>query len=205
MKLMRLHVRLKLRPSQGGPSVSGPLETVSRPRIEQICKGWVPIEIVRRVYRQGEESRFPRRLISRPELKRHVRYKVFDHTADTGITAYGAGVDEIFENAAYGMFGLMTDVDRVRPVGEVRVEAEAHDLGSLLVDWLSELLFIHEAENVFFAEFDVAIEGFRLTAKARGEAVDPGRHRLQAQVKAVTYHMLEVNPKEGYANIVFDI
>ncbi len=94
-----------------------------------------------------------------------MRYKVFDHTADTGITAYGASADEIFENAAYGMFDLMTDVDRVRPVGEVQVKAEAHDLGSLMVDWLSELLFIHEVENVFFAEFDVAIEGFRLTAK----------------------------------------
>ncbi len=144
-------------------------------------------------------------MISRPELQRRVRYEVFDHTADTGITAYGASADEIFENAAYGMFALMTDVDRGRPVGEVRVEAEAHDHGSLLEDWLSELLFIHEAENVFFAEFDVAIEGFRLTAKARGEAVNPGRHRLQAQVKAVTYHMLEVNPEEGYANVVFDI
>ncbi len=155
--------------------------------------------------RQGEESRFPRRLISRLELKRCVRYKVFEHTADTGITAYGASADEIFENAAYGMFDLMTDVDRVRPVGEVQVEAEAHDLGSLMVDWLSELLFIHEAENVFLAEFDVAIEGFRLSAKARGEGVDPGRHRLQTQVKAVTYHMLEVDPKEGYANVVFDI
>jgi SHS2 domain-containing protein len=35
--------------------------------------------------------------------------------------------------------------------------------------------------------------------------VDPGRHRLQAQVKAVTYHMLEVNPEKGYATVIFDI
>ncbi|MFQ5919827.1 MAG: archease [Thermoplasmata archaeon] len=134
-----------------------------------------------------------------------MRYEVIEHTADTGITAYGKDTNEIFENAAYGMFDLMTDVRRVRPVGEVRVEVTAHDLGSLLVDWLSELLFIHEAENVFFAEFDVEVQDHRMTARVRGEDVDPGRHRLQAQVKAVTYHMLEVNPEEGYATVIFDI
>ncbi len=143
--------------------------------------------------------------MSRPGVKRRVRYEVFEHTADAGITAYGESTPEIFENAAYGMFDLMTDLRRVRPVGEVRVEVEAHDLGSLLVDGLSELLYIHEAEDVFFVEFDVELEGFRLTAKARGEELDPGRHRLQAQVKAVTYHMLEVNPEEGYAIVIFDI
>ncbi|MDX1534418.1 MAG: archease [Thermoplasmata archaeon] len=134
-----------------------------------------------------------------------MRFEVIEHTADAGITAYGDSAAEIFENAAYGMFSLMTDVRNVRPVGEVQVELEAHDLGSLLVDWLSELLFIHEAENVFFGEFEAAVEGFRLKAKARGEEVDPKRHRLQAQVKAVTYHMLDVNPEEGYATVIFDI
>jgi SHS2 domain-containing protein len=138
-------------------------------------------------------------------MEHPVRYEVVEHTADTGITAYGKDTNEIFENAAYGMFDLMTDVRRVRLVGEVRLEVEAHDLGSLLVDWLSELLFIHEAENVFFAEFDVELDDLTLTGRARGEEVDPERHRLQTQIKAVTYHMLEVNPEEGYATVILDI
>lgn len=134
-----------------------------------------------------------------------MRYEELEHTADVGIRAYGDSVNEIFENAAMGMFDLMTDVSLVRPVGEVKVEVQAHDLGSLLVDWLSELLFLHEVDHAFFAEFVVAVEGLDLRGTARGEEVDPGRHRLEAQVKAVTYHKLEVNPEEGYATVIFDI
>ncbi len=134
-----------------------------------------------------------------------MRYEVIEHTADVGIKAYGDGVNEIFENAALGMFDLMTDVTLVRPVGEVKVEVQAHDLGALLVDWLSELLFLHEVDHAFFAEFVVAVDGLALQGTARGEEVDPGRHRLEAQVKAVTYHKLEVNPEEGYATVIFDI
>ncbi|MFQ5907355.1 MAG: archease [Thermoplasmata archaeon] len=138
-------------------------------------------------------------------MKRDVRYEILGHTADVGIKAYGDGVNEIFENAALGMFDLMTDLSLVRPVGEVKVEVQAHDLGSLLVDWLSELLVLHEVDHAFFAEFGVAIEGLALEGTARGEEVDPGRHRMEAQVKAVTYHKLEVNPEEGYAVVIFDI
>ncbi|MEE9592370.1 MAG: archease [Thermoplasmata archaeon] len=138
-------------------------------------------------------------------MERDVRYEVIEHTADVGIKAYGDGVNEIFENAALGMFDLMTDVTLVRPVGEVKVEVQAHDLGALLVDWLSELLFLHEVDHAFFAEFVVAVDGLALQGTARGEEVDPGRHRLEAQVKAVTYHKLEVNPEEGYATVIFDI
>lgn len=134
-----------------------------------------------------------------------MRYEVFEHTADAGIRAFGESPKELFENAAYGMFDLMTDVSAVRPVGEVRVEVEAHDLESLLVNWLSELLYLHDADNVFFVEFDVEVKGLGLSAKARGEEVDRERHRLKAQVKAVTYHMLEVNPDEGYATVILDI
>ncbi|MFQ6012771.1 MAG: archease [Thermoplasmata archaeon] len=134
-----------------------------------------------------------------------MRYEVLEHTADVGIKAYGDGVNEIFENAALGMFDLMTDVSRVRPVGEVHVEVEAHDLGSLLVDWLSELLFLHDTDDVFFSEFDVTVEDVALRAEARGEDADPARHPHEGLVKAVTYHMLEVNPEEGYAVVIFDI
>lgn len=144
-------------------------------------------------------------MITRLELKRNVQYEILEHTADTGIKAYGDGVNEIFENAALGMFDLMTDLALVRPVGEARVEVEAHDLESLLVEWLNELLFLHEVDHAFFVEFVVSVKGLALQGMARGEEVDPARHRLEQQVKAVTYHMLEVNQAEGYATVIFDV
>jgi SHS2 domain-containing protein len=134
-----------------------------------------------------------------------VKYEFLEHTADVGLKAYGSTLEEIFENAALGMFDLMTDVSLVRSTGEVEVRVQSQDLESLMVDWLTELLCVHELENVFLSEFDLVIEGLSLEAKVRGEAVDPSRHPLETLIKAVTYHMIEVNPKEGYAIVIFDI
>jgi SHS2 domain-containing protein len=133
------------------------------------------------------------------------RFEVFEHTADVGIRAYGPTVDELFANAAAGMFSLITDLEAVRSVGTFRVEVASPDLPALLVDWLSELLFVHETEDVLLAEFHVAVEDTRLKATARGEAIDRERHPLHMNVKAVTFHELVVNPEEGYAQVIFDI
>ncbi|MFQ5920222.1 MAG: archease, partial [Thermoplasmata archaeon] len=65
--------------------------------------------------------------------------------------------------------------------------------------------FLHDVDNVFFAEFEVRVDGGALQGTARGEEVDPTRHPLEGLVKAVTYHMLEVKPEEGYAVVIFDI
>lgn len=137
--------------------------------------------------------------------RRSVRFEVLEHTADVGLKAYGDSVEELFANAAVGMFALMTEIDDVRPTGEVQVRVTSSDLESLLVDWLTELLVVHELENVFLCEFDVAIRDLTLEATARGEAVDPSRHALNTAIKAVTYHMIQVLPEEGYAVVIFDI
>jgi SHS2 domain-containing protein len=134
-----------------------------------------------------------------------VKYEVLEHTADVGLKAYGGTLEEIFENAAVGMFDLMTDVSLVRPTGEVAVQVQSQDIESLMVDWLTELIYVHEMQNVFLSQFDVSIDGLSLTGTARGEPVDASRHPLEMLIKAVTYHMIEVKPEEGYAVIIFDI
>jgi SHS2 domain-containing protein len=132
-------------------------------------------------------------------------YEVLEHTAETGIAAYGRDLPEIFANAARGMFALMTEPSAVRPVGEYEVRLEASDLEALMVDWLTQLLFLHETEEVYFCEFDVEVSDHRLRAKVRGEKVDSKRHRPKLAVKAVTYHQLEVRPEEGFAKVILDV
>ncbi len=134
-----------------------------------------------------------------------VSYEYLDHTADIGLKAYGSTLEEIFENAAVGMFDIMTDVETVEARGEVKVRVESQDLESLMVDWLTELLYVHELENVFLSAFEVAIHGLSLEATAKGETVDPSKHSMDLSIKAVTYHMIEVNEREGYAIVIFDI
>ncbi len=134
-----------------------------------------------------------------------MKYEFIEHTADIGIKAYGGTLEESFANAALGMFEVMTDVTRVEPVGEYKVSVNAENLEDLLVDWLGELLFLHETQDVLLSEFDVKIDNLSLDAKVRGEALNREKHELRDDVKAITYHMLEVNEKEGYVKVLLDI
>lgn len=134
-----------------------------------------------------------------------MRYEFIEHTADIGIKAYGKSLEESFANAATGMFNVMTDVSKVEPIGEYEVRVKSDNLENLLVDWLGELLFLHETQDVLLSEFDVKLENLSLEAKVRGETIDREKHELRDDVKAVTYHMLEVNEKEGYVKVLLDI
>ncbi len=134
-----------------------------------------------------------------------VRYEVLGHTADAGVKAYGETLSELFENAALGMFSLICSPEKVRALDAHEIALTADDDETLLVDWLTELLYLHETEGVLFSEFRVQMEEGGLRAVARGEALDAGRHELKMNVKAVTYHQLEINEAEGYLTVLFDV
>jgi SHS2 domain-containing protein len=133
------------------------------------------------------------------------RYEILDHTADLLIRARGKTLAEAFENAAYAMFDTIADLDEVKPVGEIHVNTKSANLEQLLVDWLSELLFICDAQDFLFSEFKVIISGTELHSVVKGEEINRRRHTLKKEIKAVTYHMLEVNQKENCVQVLFDI
>ena len=136
------------------------------------------------------------------------RFDVVEHTADTGIVAYGADMREAFANAAYGMFSLMADLEQVREETSRYIEAEAGDRESLVVSWLNELLYMFDVERIVFKRFDILeLTNTRLRADAYGEMVNASRHDLRSGVKAATYHMLKVSEDRGRCRIrvIFDV
>jgi SHS2 domain-containing protein len=134
-----------------------------------------------------------------------VRYEEIEHTADVGIRAHGRSLDELFANAAEGMFSLIADLAAVKPVGEIEVRLQAEDISTLFLRWLTELLYLHETQRLLFSSFDVHIVGTSLQGRARGEAIDKKRHELKLVIKAVTRHGLTVDPEKGIAEVIFDI
>ena len=134
------------------------------------------------------------------------RYELIDHTADICIKAYGDNISEAFENAAIAMFDIITDNSKVDSIGEYDIELDAPDLEQLLVDFLSELLFLNTAKNIVFGSFNVKIKDKNLSAKVFGEEYNTSKHKIGVEIKAVTYHMLEVNNKKPFfVQILFDI
>ena len=135
-------------------------------------------------------------------------FEILEHTADAGIVAHAGSIQELFANAAAGMFSLMADLDSVRAAEQRDIAIEARDRETLLVRWLTELLYYLDAEEMLFSRFEVEeATDTRLRARAFGERIDPARHRLHFGVKAVTRHMLEVTPEDGgyRAQVLFDI
>ena len=135
-------------------------------------------------------------------------YEFIDHTADIGAKAYGKNLPEAFENAAKAMFAIITDNSEIESVGQYNIELEAPDFEQLLVDWLSDLLFLNSAKNLVYGFFKVEIDEKekKLSAKVFGEKFNISKHKIGAEIKAVTYHMLEVKRKKPiHVQVLFDI
>src|SRR5512137_80414 len=105
-------------------------------------------------------------------------YELVEHTADVGVKAYGKTVAEAFEHAAEGMFDIITDESTIDPVGEYDILLDAPDLEQLLVDWLSQLLFLNDARDLVFGKFEVTLTGNHLSAHVFGEKYDTKKHQM---------------------------
>jgi SHS2 domain-containing protein len=135
-------------------------------------------------------------------------YEVFEHTADIGLRVRAAGLNELFADAARGLFELIVEnLDEVRPTQAEQIHIENEEPAYLLFDWLNELLFRFDARHFVCSEFKVSVTPAGLNAEARGEPLDPARHHLDHEVKAITYHGLKVEqaPDGWLAEVIVDI
>ena len=128
-------------------------------------------------------------------------YEYFDVTADIGFYAYGDSLEEAYENAALAMFNVVTDITKVKMVESREFEILSEDLVSLLYDYLEELLFLQDTEFLFFCDFkieierisdDSSLENYRLKCIARGEEINWDIHSHRSEVKAITFHRMNV-------------
>lgn len=116
----------------------------------------------------------------------------FEHDADIGLRATAASRDELFELMGEALTALITEPARVVARDTVTVSCEAPDDAMLLVDWLNALVFEMATRSMLFSDWQVTIEGHRLRANVRGEAVDRDRHQPVVEVKGTTYTALSV-------------
>ena len=141
-----------------------------------------------------------------------MKYKFFEHTADTIFEGYGETLEEAFANAALAMEEVMTDTSKVEAKTEERIEAKGEDMKALLYDFLEKFLILKDAKNLIFSEIKVeriekTAECYKLTGTARCEEFNPEKHENKTHVKAVTYHEMNLGEKEGkkYVRVLVDI
>ncbi len=152
-------------------------------------------------------------------------WRVFDHTADLGLRVEAHSREALFEEAGRAFTALIVEEPHasVRERQRVDVALTASDPADLLFDWLHALLVAFEVRHLLLVRFAVRLVelaepggvvaredregGLRLRASAWGERVDPARHRLVREVKAITYHGLWLRPEgAGWAaEVIVDV
>jgi len=129
------------------------------------------------------------------------KFKFLEHVADAYVAAYGRSLAEAFQNAALAMFELMTDASKIEPRIEEEIVVEEWDEKALLYSWLEQLLLKFEIEGKLLSEFKISElvqteKGWRLQAKVSGELFDPKKHESRVEIKAVTYHQMEIGRRD---------
>ncbi len=135
-------------------------------------------------------------------------FEILEHPADLGIEARGANLAEAFESAAEGLMSLLVDPATVQPSETRHVELSASDAGQLLVKWLGEILYFFDGENFVSSKFAITRwSDDSLRAEVAGEKLNLSRHATRMDVKAITYHQLQVKQKQrgGKVRVYLDI
>jgi SHS2 domain-containing protein len=126
---------------------------------------------------------------------------------DAVIEAYGTTLEEAFENAAKGLSDTMIDLKTVRPGKEIRIHAKGHDLYSLLFNWLDKVMLLLVADGIALSQFSIKIHqhnsGYSLEGTTKGEPLDLDRHHYKVEIKAVTYHEMEIKEEKGMITVRF--
>ena len=133
------------------------------------------------------------------------RYEVLDHTADLMIKGYGSTLEECYANLAYGMFDQTVDLRDVSPTETREIDVTGMDEEDALYSFLSELLFIEDYENIICKEFDVTIDGLHIHCTAKGEPLDKDRMHIRGEIKAVTFHMMDIDKATPSVTVLFDV
>lgn len=123
-------------------------------------------------------------------------YQIVEHTADVGIRAWAGSLEDLFTEVTYGLLDIAGTRGETAEQ-DVAVDLEAPDLGALLVDWLSEVLYLQDGRDAVIQKVaidevrDGRVRG-RVSIGPRGDAVLQG-----TAVKAITYHQLRVEKTDS--------
>ncbi len=141
------------------------------------------------------------------------RYSITDHPSDIGIKAWGTTPEQLFTNAAEGLYAVMTDPESIK--AQKRIDLSIKEdctcgYEEAMVSWLEELIFWFETEKLLLRSFRIKKletgKNINIEAEAWGENMDKNRHKIRVAIKAVTYHGLRVGKnKEWNAQVLFDV
>lgn len=136
--------------------------------------------------------------------ERRIEYRTLEHKADTGFEVLAPSWERLYIDAALAMTDMLVKQDLIQTSDRRAVTVAGENRDQLMVKWLNEVLFLFEKEKflahrIVFNKFD----GKAITATLFGEKYEPIRHGHVSEIKAVTYHQLQLGDKPGPEPVFF--
>lgn len=135
-------------------------------------------------------------------------FEIFDHTADMGFRVRAATMPGLVEPAGKALYAIIGELVAGEPSDPLRFEASGEDPSVLLRDYLDELLVLFERGQVIVVRPVVeAFDASRLVIVGETARIDPERSAFHREVKAITYHELDIRKIAGgfEATVIVDI
>jgi SHS2 domain-containing protein len=135
-------------------------------------------------------------------------YIILNHTADLGVEIKGVSLIDLFKNAGMSLLYIMFGTSQVEGTQHKEISIQGNDLADLMVRYLSELLYLFEGEKLVVDLINIEfISPKKLRGSLRLSPFDPSSHKIIREIKAVTYHQIEVTDRNGLwtARVIFDL
>jgi len=135
-------------------------------------------------------------------------YKLIDHTADFGMHVCAPSVKELFQHAALALMDQLVEAAKPCERQTRQLSVEGSDWPDLMVNWLREILFLWDGKERLVRSVKIeALTDNKLNAEVQTEAFSPQHHVIKTEIKAVTYHQIQVVDRghQWEAMIIFDI
>ena len=135
-------------------------------------------------------------------------FTFLDHTADLGIIVTGLDLRDLFEKAAHSMMQIMIEERPAGKTSSLQLSVSGEDYADLMVRWLGEILYLFQGEDKIVTCIEISsLTQFHINATLQTVPFNPKQHEVLAEIKAVTYHRIEVVCENGRwkATIIFDL
>lgn len=118
-----------------------------------------------------------------------------EHATDAFVEVTARDIDEAFLVAADAVINLTLDQKKVMEMQEKEFHANGKDLRYLLFSWLEEVSFLLITEGFAIKRIELDIfkdDTYSISAKAFGEPLDLKKHGFKLEIKAPTFHEMEI-------------
>jgi SHS2 domain-containing protein len=135
-------------------------------------------------------------------------YRITARQSELAVRIVGKSQENLFVNAAFALFDVMTHSDKIEVKERMQLEVEGSDRDDLMVNWLRELLYLYQGSAYLLNEFNIReVKDTVVKAEVGGEKLDPDRHEIKQDITAVAYNQsrMQKTGDQWIAQVIFEV